>query len=100
MLRARSILAWITKGQKYGYSDAINSGLNNDDPPTAFKREENYNVSLVTTSVNFPMIYECLGATYKTTPKMSSWQIGLIWTVIGMVLTGISFAIYIRTDFK
>jgi uncharacterized membrane protein YczE len=46
------------------------------------------------------MIYECLGATYKTTPKMPSWQVALIWTIIGMVLTGVSFTIYIRTDFK
>jgi hypothetical protein len=100
ILRRRSILRWITYDQKYGYSNAINSGILDSDPTTAFEREKKYNVSLKKTHINFPMIYECLGATYKATPKFESWQLILIWTLIGTILTGISFAIYIRTDFK
>jgi hypothetical protein len=100
ILRMRAILQWVSQYQKYGYSDAVYSGILDNDPETAFKREESYNVSLTTTKINFPMIYECLGATYKATPKFESWQLIVIWTLIGTILTGISFIIYIRTDFK
>jgi hypothetical protein len=57
-------------------------------------------VNLLTTSTNFPLIYECLGATYTTHSKMESWQIILLWVLIASVLTSLSFTIYIRADFK
>ncbi|MDR0674793.1 MAG: ABC transporter permease [Mycoplasmataceae bacterium] len=101
VLRARVLLEWATATQEYGYSNAVDSGLVDDgDPIVAFDRDKNYNVNLLTTSTNFPLIYECLGATYTTHSKMESWQIILLWVLIASVLTSLSFTIYIRADFK
>jgi hypothetical protein len=46
--------------------------VDDGDPIVAFDRDKNYNVNLLTTSTNFPLIYECLGATYTTHSKMES----------------------------
>jgi hypothetical protein len=72
VLKERAFLTnYVTPPEMYGYSNAIDSGLANDVAPAnpPFDRDQNFNVSLKTadkTSLNFPLGYECLGATYTS----------------------------------
>jgi hypothetical protein len=50
--------------------------------------------------LNFPLGYECLGATYTSSLRNQMWEIVLLWVIIGTLFTTLSFVIYIRTDFK
>jgi hypothetical protein len=66
ILIARALLDFVVDKQTYGYSDGEHSGLPNDDPNgTAFDRDANYVVNLITSSTNFPMNYEMLGMTFQ-----------------------------------
>jgi hypothetical protein len=104
ILRARAILQWISSEWEVGYSNATLSGLeedtDDDELSLALNRDFNYDANLVTTSTNFPLIYEQLGATYSTTAKFQDYQLVLLWTTFAIVLTMIAFTVYIRTDFK
>jgi hypothetical protein len=65
-----------------GYSNATLSGLeedtDDDELSLALNRDFNYDANLVTTSTNFPLIYEQLGATYSTTAKFQDYQLVLL----------------------
>jgi hypothetical protein len=58
--------------ENYGFNDAVHSGLSGDDPNSAFDADQNFNANLIITKTNFPLVYECLGATYTTQPKIQS----------------------------